>query len=42
MREYKMELTAEELDILKGKHGETLRKAMESVVLYGETFGAKD
>ncbi|NLW39968.1 MAG: DUF521 domain-containing protein [Tissierellia bacterium] len=41
MREYKMELTAEELDILKGKHGETLRKAMESVVLYGETFGAK-
>lgn len=36
-----MSLTEEEKEVLEGKHGETLRKAMESVVLYGDTFGAK-
>lgn len=36
-----MELTKEEREILEGKKGETLKKIMESVVLYGETFGAK-
>jgi predicted aconitase len=41
MLNVKMELDAEELSILEGKQGETLRKALESVVLYGETFSAK-
>lgn len=41
MLNVKMELNEEELSILEGKQGETLRKALESVVLYGETFGAK-
>lgn len=41
MDNYQMELNQEERDILEGKHGETLQKAMKTVVLYGETFGAK-
>lgn len=41
MADYKMQLTTEEMDILEGKQGETLQKAMKSIVLYGETFGAK-
>lgn len=41
MTVYKMKLTTEELDILEGKKGTTLQKAMKSIVLYGETFGAK-
>lgn len=41
MTDFKMELTSEEREILDGKHGEVLKKAMKSVVLYGETFGAK-
>ena len=41
MASYKMKLTSEEKDILDGKKGETLRKAMQTVVMYGETFGAK-
>lgn len=36
----KMKLTPEEQAILDGKQGEVLAKAMKSVVLYGETFGA--
>lgn len=36
-----MELTAEEQAILDGEQGEALRKAMESVVSYGVTFGAQ-
>jgi predicted aconitase len=36
-----MELSTEERDILDGKQGSTLQKALKSVVLYGETFGAK-
>ncbi len=41
MNDFKMDLTQEEKDILRGRYGETLRKVMESVVLYGEAFGAK-
>ncbi len=41
MTDYKMELNTEEMDILEGKQGPTLQKAMKSIVLYGETFGAK-
>jgi predicted aconitase len=41
MKDYNMELTCEEKEILEGKKGETMRKALKSVVLYGETFGAK-
>lgn len=36
-----MELTDEEKEILEGNKGETLKKAMESIVMYGEAFGAK-
>ena len=36
-----MELTTDEKAILEGKHGDTLRKVMEAVVLYGQVFGAK-
>lgn len=35
-----MRLTEEERDILAGKRGETLRKALESVVRFGDIFGA--
>ena len=38
--EYKMKLTEEQLDILNGKKGETLAKVMETMVRYGEVFGA--
>ena len=41
MIQTKMELTQEEREILEGKQGETLQKVMESVILYGEVFGAK-
>lgn len=41
MRELKIKLTEEEKEILEGKKGEALQKAMESVVMYGETFGAE-
>lgn len=41
MSRYNMFLTNEEKEILMGGKGETLRKAMESVVKYGEIFGAK-
>ncbi|QCX34795.1 DUF521 domain-containing protein [Caloramator sp. E03] len=37
-----MHLTPKEIEILEGKHGETLKKALKSVVLYGETFGAEE
>ena len=36
----KMSLTDEELSILKGDKGETLQKVMETVVLFGDIFGA--
>ena len=37
---YSMELTAEQQDILQGKQGDTLAKVMETLVRYGEIFGA--
>ena len=37
---YSMELTAEQRDILQGKQGDTLAKVMETLVRYGEIFGA--
>jgi predicted aconitase len=40
MYEPHMKLTSDELAILNGKQGDTLRKVMESVVRYGEIFGA--
>jgi predicted aconitase len=41
MIEAKMELTDEEKEILEGKRGDTLRKMLETLVLFGDTFGAK-
>jgi hypothetical protein len=37
-----MRLDPEEREILEGKRGETLRKALESIVRFGETFGARE
>ena len=37
-----MNLSAEEREILEGKKGETLRKAIESIVRFGDTFGATE
>jgi predicted aconitase len=39
--EYSMHLTDEERAILEGKQGEAMRKALESIVLYGQIFGAQ-
>ncbi len=39
--EYKMILTDEEKAILNGEKGETLAKVIKTLVLYGDTFGAK-
>ena len=41
MANYKMTLTPEQQDILDGKSGETPAKVMESVIRYGELFGAE-
>ncbi len=41
MTETHMTLTAEQQEILDGKKGETLAKVMETVVRYGELFGAE-
>lgn len=38
--DYKMKLTQEQLDILEGKQGETKAKVMETMIRYGELFGA--
>ncbi|MGN0533764.1 MAG: aconitase X [Eubacterium sp.] len=40
--EYKMKLTKEQEDILNGSKGETLAKVMETLVRYGELFGADE
>ncbi len=40
MYNHKMQLTQEQEAILKGEKGETLAKVMESLVRYGELFGA--
>ena len=39
--EYKMKLTEEQQSILNGSKGETLAKVMETLVRYGELFGAE-
>ncbi|MEE0945791.1 MAG: aconitase X [Acutalibacteraceae bacterium] len=39
--EYKMTLTDEQKAILEGSKGETMAKVMESVIRYGELFGAE-
>lgn len=41
LEDYGIELTREEKDILNGKKGEVMRKALKSVVLYGRAFGAR-
>ena len=40
--DYKVKLTDEQRAILKGSKGETLAKVMESLVRYGELFGATE
>ena len=40
--EYKVKLTDEQRAILEGSKGETLAKVMESLVRYGELFGATE
>ena len=37
-----MQLTAHQQELLDGKHGETMARVMKTLVMYGETFGAKD
>jgi predicted aconitase len=37
-----MRLSPEQLEILEGRKGETLRKVLESIVRFGETFGATE
>lgn len=39
--DYKMELTAEQKDILNGSQGATMAKVMETIVWFGDIFGAK-
>ena len=39
--DYKMILTPEEEAILNGAKGETMAKVIKTLVLYGDTFGAK-
>ena len=41
MTQYNMKLTAEQQAILNGEKGETLAKVMETLVRYGELFGAQ-
>ena len=40
--DYKMKLTDEQKDILGGSRGETMAKVMETLVRYGELFGADE
>ncbi len=40
--EYKMKLTQEQQDVLNGSRGDTLAKVMETLVRYGELFGADE
>lgn len=39
--DYKMKLTPEQLAILEGKEGEVKAKIMETIVMFGDIFGAK-
>lgn len=41
MYEYKMKLTDEQKEILDGKQGEIKAKIMETLVMFGDIFGAK-
>lgn len=41
MLTYQMSLTDEEQAMLRGERGDTLRKVMETLVLYGDIFGAE-
>ena len=38
---YNIQLTPEQADILNGKKGETMAKVMETLVMFGDIFGAK-
>lgn len=40
-KQISMNLSDEDIEILEGKRGPALQKAMKSIVLYGEAFGAK-
>jgi len=42
MYNYKMKLTEEQKEILEGKKGEVLAKVMETVVRFGDIFGANE
>lgn len=39
--DYKMQLTPEQVDILNGKQGKTKAMVMETLVMFGDIFGAK-
>lgn len=41
MYDYLMELTPEQAEILNGSKGETMAKIMETIVMFGDIFGAK-
>ncbi len=41
MIDYKMELNDEQVAVLKGEKGDAMRRVMETVVLFGDIFGAK-
>lgn len=41
MKDYLMELTPEQVDILQGSKGETMAKVMQTLVMFGDIFGAK-
>ena len=36
-----MKLTKEQQEILDGKYGETKKRVLKTLIMYGETFGAK-
>lgn len=41
MYDYKMKLTAKQTGILNGAQGETMAKVMETIVMFGDMFGAE-
>ncbi len=41
MIDYKMELNDEQIAILKGEKGEAMQQVLETIVLFGDIFGAK-
>ena len=41
MIDYKMELNEEQIAILKGEKGEAMQQVLETIVLFGDIFGAK-